>query len=126
MKYDLDAVNKIRRRRGLEPLPVSKRGRPSIGPAPTKAELIELYQRQGLSLRAAAEILGTSKEAVWRGLIEHGIRARKNTKSSRLAVYGLGELRRRVKADGLRPTARALNVSAPALLDYLRRHKPKK
>jgi transposase len=125
MKLDVERINKARRRRGVSPLPV-RRGRPSIGETPSRAELVDAYQRQGLSIRAAAEILGTSKEAVWRGLAEHGIPARPNTRPSRLATYSLTDLRRRIRRDGLRGTARVLGVSAPTLLDYLRRHGPKK
>ena len=126
MKYDLDRINKARKRRGLEPLPVRGRGRPSIGETPTRAELVELYQRQGLSLRAAAEVLGTSKEAILRGLRENGIETRPASKPSRLAAYGPVELRRRIKADGLRATARALGLDPKALTGYLRRHNAKK
>ena len=103
-----------------------KRGRPSIGETPTKALLVELYQRQGLSLRAAAEVLGTSKEAVWRGLAEHGIQARANTRPSRLATYSLTDLRRRIRRDGLRATARVLGLDPKALTGYLDRHGRKK
>jgi hypothetical protein len=126
MKLDVDRINKARRRRGLEPLPIPKRGRPRIGDPPTKAELIELYQRQGLSLRAAAEVLGTTKDAIQRGLADHGIKPRPNTKPSRLAAYSLTELRRRIKRDGLRATARALNVDPATLLEFLDRHGHKK
>ena len=121
MKFDLDAVNKARRSHGAEPLAVPKRGRPAIGPRPSGAEIVELYQRRGLSLRAAAEVLGISKDAVWRGLSEQGIEARPHVRPSRLAAYSLGELRRRVKRDGLRPTARALDVNWATLRDFLKR-----
>src|SRR4030042_3798841 len=114
MKLDVERINKARRRRGASPLPV-RRGRPSIGETPTKALLVELYQRQGLSLRAAGAALGTSKEAVWRGLAEHGIPARANTRPSRLATYSLTDLRRRIRRAGLRGAARGLGLGPKAL-----------
>lgn len=122
MKLDVERINKARRRRGLDPLTVPKRGRPPIGEAPKTAELVELYQRQGLSIRAAAGVLGVSKDAVARALAALRIKRRPRSRPSRLAVYGSRKLRQRVGADGLRATARALGVSAPALLEYLRRH----
>lgn len=97
-----------------------KRGRPA-GPRPDRAALVELYQDKGLSLRATASALGVSKDAVWRGLDKHRIKPHKRLKPSRLAVYPLEVLQRRVKADGLRATARTLGVSAPTLLEYMRR-----
>jgi predicted transcriptional regulator len=126
MKLDVERINKARRRYGAEPLPVRGRGRPPIGEAPKAGELIELYQRQGLSIRAAADVLGVSKDAVARALAALKIKRRPRVKPSRLAVYGFRKLRQRVGADGLTATARALGVSAPALADYLRRHGPKK
>jgi len=103
-----------------------KRGRPSIGETPSRAELVDAYQRQGLSIRAAAEVLGVSKDAVQRGLAEHGIKARGTSRPSRLAVYRLADLRRRIRRDGLRATARAVDVDPATLLEYLRRHGRKK
>jgi len=122
MKYDVKHINKTRRRRGAEPRP--RPGRPQ-GPRPARAELVRLYVNNGLSLRAAAEALGVSKEAVGRGLTEYQIKPHRRVRPSKLAVYGIGELRRYVKTDGLRVTARTLGVSAPTLLEYLSRHGPK-
>src|SRR4030042_1895340 len=119
MKLDVERINKARRRLGASPLPV-RRGRPSIGETPSRAELVDAYQRQGLSIRAAAEVLGTSKEAVWRGLAEHGLPARANTRPRRLATYSLTDLRRRIRGAGPRGSARGLGGSAPTFLDYMR------
>jgi predicted DNA-binding protein (UPF0251 family) len=123
MKLDLKRINRERRRRGAKPLPVpAGLGRPA-GPHPSKAELVRLYVTKGLSLRSTAEALGASKDTVRRTMAEYKIKPRPSTAPpSRLAPYGLTVLRRRIKADGLRSTARALGLSAPGLLDYLRRH----
>jgi transposase-like protein len=127
MRYDVKRINKARRRRGAEPLPEPRPGlgRP-VGPRPARADLVRLYVKKGLSLRATAEALGVSKEAVGRGLVEYGIKPHRRVRPSRLAVYGRADLRRRVKVDGLRATARALGVSGPTLLEFMRRRASKK
>ena len=84
-----------------------KRRRPPLSPAPSKAELVKLYVREGRSVRDVAAALGCSKDAVHKALREYGIRPRPKRRTSRLAVYGVAEFRRRIKQDGLRVTARA-------------------
>lgn len=124
MKLDLKRINRERRRRGAKPLPTGRAGlgRPA-GPRPSKAELQRLYVKKGLSTRAVADSLDLSKDTVRRTLAEYKIKARPSASPpSRLAAYGLTVLRRHIKADGLRSTARALGLSAPGLLDYLKRH----
>ena len=119
MKKDVE-----RALRRLARLPVQeRRGRPA-GPRPTKADLLRLYVTAGLSIRATARALNISKDAVARALAAYHIKRRPQTRAhtSRLAVYPLADLRRRVKDYGLRATARVLGVSAPGLLAYLRRY----
>lgn len=98
-----------------------RRGRPR-GPRPGRAALAGLYVDKGLSLRATAEALGVSKDAVGRALADYKIKPHRRIRPSRLSVYRMAELRRRVKEDGLRATARALGVSGPTLLEYMRKH----
>ena len=103
-----------------------KRGRPPLGPGPTRDELTRLYLGEGRSIRDAALILGCSKEAVHRALRAFGITSRPSTRTSRLAIHGVRELRRRVKVDGLRGAARTLGVAWATLRDYLKRHDKRK
>lgn len=98
-----------------------KAGRP-VTVMPSKSEVVRTYVKGGLSLRDAAAELGCGKDTLARALKAYGIKAHRRVRPSRLAVYGMAELRRRVKAEGVRPAARRLGVSGAGLLDYMRRH----
>jgi len=101
-----------------------KRGRPAIGPEPTKAALARLYVRARLSLRDTARALGISKDRTLQALIEYGIARRpRTTKRGRLTDIPLALLKANIKAEGLRAHARRLGVSAPTLLEHVRRAK---
>ena len=98
-----------------------KRGRPPVGPAPSKADLDRLYVREGRSVRDVAAVLGCSKDAVHRGLRIFGIKARPPAKRSRL----LRLEQRRLFADllelGPNRTAQKWGIPRRTFFDYLAR-----
>lgn len=71
MQYDIERINKERRKKGLKPLQ-KQPGRPKK-PRPPKDKLIELYVNQGYGLRKTGIKLGTSKDMIKRALKEYGI-----------------------------------------------------
>jgi len=99
-----------------------KRGRPALGPRPAKAELVRLYVRARLSLRDTAAVLGISKDIVRAALGEYDIPRRpKTTRRSQLTDIPLSLLEANIRIEGLRGHARTLRVSAPTLLEHVRR-----
>jgi len=55
----------------------AKRGEPAAGKKPEKTELKKLYIKESRSIREAAEILGCTKDMVYRALKEYIIGSRK-------------------------------------------------
>jgi len=53
-----------------------KRGKPASGKKPGKAELKRLYIKESKSIRKVADVLGCSKDMVYRALKECGIERR--------------------------------------------------
>ena len=96
-------------------------GRPA-GERPKKSELQCLYVKEVRSIREVAEILGISKDKVFRTLEEHGISRRSSARRSMLEKYDLTELRSRAKEKGIRGLARELGVNHGTLLHYLKSH----
>jgi transposase len=96
-------------------------GRPA-GDRPKKSELQRLYVKEGRSIRDVAEILGVSKDKVYRILEEHGIARRSPARRSKLEKYDLVELRSRAKEKGIRGLARELGINHGTLLHYLKSH----
>ncbi|HUU36993.1 MAG TPA: hypothetical protein VMW46_02170 [Candidatus Desulfaltia sp.] len=92
---------------GLE----AKRGKPSIGEKPGKSEMKRLYIKESRSIREIAEILGCSKDMVFRSLKENGIDTRAPAKRSNLRKYKFSTLESGVKEKGLRGYARELGVA---------------
>jgi len=120
MKFDFEAINKVRRSRGIEPLPIpihSKRGRPA-GPKPAKAELKRLYVKDGLSIRETAKALGMKRDMVRRILRDYGIKPRGCAKRSRLRAYSLDTIEKTIKEGGMKKAAATLGVSLRALQYY--------
>ena len=100
------------------------RGRPAIGPRPAKAELVRLYVKGRLSLRDTAAALGISKNMAASALAEYGIPRRLRTaKRARLTDIPLSLLEANIRIEGLRGHARTLGISAPSLLEHIRRLK---
>jgi len=97
-----------------------KRGRPSTGVKPEKAELIRLYVQESRSIREIAELLGCKKDLVHFWLKKYGIPARAMAKRSKLLKYSLSELKEGVEKKGIRGYARELGVNASTLSRFLR------
>ena len=96
-----------------------KRGRPRIGPAPSKADLVRLYIREGRSIRDVARILGITKDAVHRALKTYNVSARTPVKRSRLRDLDQAALFSDIVLYGVNETARRRNVPLRTLKDYL-------
>jgi predicted transcriptional regulator len=97
-----------------------KRGRPSIGKKPTGRKLTTLYKSEGRSVRDIAELLGCSKDMVFRCLKEYQINARTNARRSTLRNYDLSFLEEGINAKGLRGFARELRIDKSALFRHIR------
>ena len=80
MKYDIERINRRRRRRGVEPLPAHRPrpGRPSL--QLNKRELIQLYVKDGLSLRDIGKRFKVSKDTIQERLKAYGIERRDKRK----------------------------------------------
>ena len=98
-----------------------KRGKPSIGEKPSKPELKRLYVKESRSIREVAEILGCSKDMVYRGLQEYGIELRAGIRRSRLKEYRPEDLRRRSRQEGTAHVAQDLGVAISTLRDYMKK-----
>ena len=68
------------------------RGRPSVGKRPDKKKLKRLYIEESKSIREVAEVLGSSKDMVYRCLKEYGIELRPGFNRSKLRKYKLSVL----------------------------------
>ena len=97
-----------------------KRGRPPLGPAPSKADLVRFYVKEGRSVRDVAAALGCSKDAVHRGLRTYGIKVRPPAKRSRLRAIPLRDLKAAVQEKGIRGTARDLGVDEGTIRHHLK------
>ena len=92
---------------GLE----AKKGKPEIGKRPEKAELKKLYVKESKSIREIAEILGCSKDMVYRSLQEYRIERRDHRqKRSQLQDYDLSYLKKVIKQKGFVQIAAELGV----------------
>jgi DNA invertase Pin-like site-specific DNA recombinase len=98
----------------------TKRGKPPLGKKPRKTELRKVYIKESKSIRKIAEVLGCSKDMVYRTIKEYGIERRPNIKESKLSKYSLKELRDIVFSKGYRKAARSLGVGYTTLRLYLR------
>ena len=74
---------KYKKAAGLE----VKRGKPPIGKKPSKAELKKLYIKESKSIREVAEILGCTKDMIYRALKEYGFELRPGFNRSKLRKY---------------------------------------
>lgn len=97
-----------------------KRGRPPVGPPPSRADLVKLYVKEGRSVRDVAATLGCSKDIVHRALGKYGIAARPNASRSRLRIIALSILRAGAREKGIRGYARELGVDEGTLRHHLK------
>ena len=97
-----------------------KRGRPAIGPRPSKADLVKIYVREERSVRDVAVFLDCSKSAVHRGLKQYGIDARPSASRSRLRTIRLRDLKAAIRAKGINGAARDMGVDRSTLRHHLK------
>lgn len=86
-------------------------------------ELMHLYANEGKSIRAIAEILGCSKDRIYRLLQEYKIKRRPRIRSSVLWKYELSVLKGEIKEKGIRGYARELGIDESTLRYHLKRRK---
>lgn len=98
----------------------AKRGKPPIGSQPDKAELKRLYIKESKSIREVAEILGCTKDRVYRALKEYRIELRNNVKRSERRKQNRQALLSLVEKNGVRGAARELEVAPSTLSRFLR------
>ena len=94
------------------------------GKKPNKSEIKRLYIRESRSIRDTAEIMGCSKDMVFRAIKECGIQSRKHSvKRSKLHDYSLSYLKREVKMKGQTQVAKEIGINQSTLSRYLKKHK---
>jgi DNA invertase Pin-like site-specific DNA recombinase len=101
----------------------AKRGKPSLGKKPSKAELRRLYIKESKSIREVAEILGCTKDMVYRALQEFGIERRSCVRRSQLKDIRLSVLEREIRRKGIRGYARELEVNESTLRHHLKKRR---
>lgn len=100
---------------------IVKKGKPAIGKKPSNAELKRLYVKEARSIREVAEILGCSKDMVYRTLKECRIERRPHTWSSKLERFDIEFLKETVNKKGYRKGAQDLGVDKSTLYRYLKK-----
>ena len=102
-----------------------RKGKPPIGNKPSKTALRRLYIRESKSIREIANLLGCTKDMVYRALREYEIkrRERSKTKESVLSRYPLSHLEDKIAKDGYREAAKKLGVGSSTLYFYVKRKK---
>jgi len=98
-----------------------KRGRPPIRKKPSKTELKKLYMKESKSIREVADVLGCSKDMVYRSLKEYGFELRPGFNRSRLRVYDLAYIKREVSKKGFGNIAKELGVDVSTLRKHIRK-----
>lgn len=102
-------------------------GKPAKGTKPGKAELRKLYIKESRSVRGIADILGCSKDMVYRTLQEYSIQRRKHVeKRSQLKEYNLSFLKKEIRLKGFNQVARELGVHNTTLRRYIEKEKPRR
>lgn len=99
-----------------------RKGKSSIGKRPEISELTRLYLTELKSIREVADILGCSKDMVYRSLREYGIEMRGKTRRSQLRVHELAYLRGEIDNKGYKQVAAELGVGVTTLRDYIKSH----
>jgi len=124
MKFDFEAINRERRRQGVEPLAV-RRGpgrpagfRPQLKDAPAD-KAAHLYVGHGLSIREVAATLNVSGSTIRRRLAAAGIPTRPNARRSRLRHLNQARLFGSIVDVGVVKTAKRWHIQARTLKRYL-------
>lgn len=87
-----------------------------------KKELITMYLKEFRSIRDIAEILGCSKDRIYRALKEYGIERRKSVeKRSQLQDYDLSYLKREIRQKGFNKVAQEIGVHVTTLRRFLKK-----
>ena len=96
--------------------------RPARGKAkkPTRGELKEFYEIQGLTLREIAQRLGVHFETVRRWIKDYGIKTRSRVRHSSLERFTLSVLKDGISKYGVRGFARRLQVHESTLRQHLK------
>lgn len=97
-----------------------KRGKPKLGKKPSRIELKKLYIKESKSIREVAEILGCTKDMVYRGLREYEIELRPGYNRSKLRKFKLSVLEKGVREKGIRGFAKELGIHENTLRYYLK------
>ena len=97
-----------------------KGGRPAYKGKPAEDDLRRLYKTEGRSVRDIANLLGCSKDIVFRCLKEYMITPRTNARRSRLRQYDLVDLEVGVREKGIRGLARELGIDESTLRHHLK------
>ena len=103
----------------------TKRGKTPLGKKPRKTELRKLYIKESKSIREVAEVLGCSKDMVYRSLEEFGIETRTNKRRSKLKDIKFSTLDMEIKRKGIRGYARELGVDESTLRHHYKVRKGK-
>lgn len=98
-----------------------KKGKPSIGMKPSKADLKKLYIKESKSIREVADVLGCSKDMVFRALKEYGIGKDFITRKRKLSEATLGFLKKEFKTKSKKKVAVELGVSKSGLYKHLKK-----
>lgn len=97
-----------------------KIGRPLSGQAPSKPDLVKLYVKEKLSIRAVAEAVGCSRDIIHLALKRYGIPARSKARRSKLLAISLQAIEADIKAKGVSATAKALKVDRATLRHHVK------
>jgi hypothetical protein len=98
-----------------------KRGRPTKANKPSESQLKKLYTKESRSIREIADILGCSKDMVYRALKKHKIERRSHVKRLKLEKYDFDFIKETVKKKGYRRGAQELGVNKSTLYRYLKK-----
>ncbi|MFC2160963.1 hypothetical protein ACFLRX_04855 [Acidobacteriota bacterium] len=99
----------------------AKKGKPAVGNKPGKAKLKKLYITESKSIREVAEILGCSKDMVYRSLEEYQIDRRPGYNRSKLRIYDLAYLKIEIKKKGYKEFALELGVDVSTLRKHIKK-----
>lgn len=102
-----------------------KKGRPPRGTISGKTELEKLYTQESLSIREIAEILGCTKDMIYRSLKEYDIERRDRLFKSKLNKYSFEFLEKEIKNKGYMQVASELEVETHTLVVHFNRRKTK-